>query len=63
MLLRADAGVAGERRGQFHDRAGVVGVMVVAGEQRHARRAAQRGGVKAVVLQPVARQLLQRRHA
>ena len=32
--------------------------MVVPGQQRHARRAAQRRGVKAVVLQPAIRQLL-----
>ena len=38
------------------------GVVIVPGQQRHARRAAQRRGVKAVVLQPAARQLLQRRH-
>ena len=52
----------GNAGGQFHDRAGVVGVVIVAGEQRHARRAAQRGGVKAVVLQARVRQLLQRGH-
>ena len=51
MLLGPDAGVAGKRRGQLHDRAGVVRVVIVAGEQRHARRAAQRRGVEAVVLQ------------
>ena len=53
MLSRPHAGVAGKRRRQFHDRAGVVGVVVVAGQQRRARGAAQRGGVEAVV--PAAR--------
>ena len=62
MLSRAHAGVAGKRGGQLHDRAGVVRMVVVAGQQRRAGRAAQRRGVKAVVLQPAGRQLLQRRH-
>ena len=58
----AHAGVAGEGRGQFHDGPGVVHVVVAAGEQGHARGAAQRGRVEAVVLQSVRRQLLQRGH-
>ncbi len=51
---RTHAGVAGKRRGQLHDRAGVVGVVIVPGQQRDAGWAAQCRGVKAVVLQPAA---------
>ncbi len=63
MVVRPDAGVAGERGGKFHDGAGVVGVVIVAGQQRRAGGAAQRGGVKAVVPEAVVRELLKRGHA
>ena len=61
-VSRANAGVAGKRRRQLHDRAGVVGVMIVSGEQRHARRAAQGSGVETRVLQARCSQPLRRRH-
>ena len=38
----------------FHDRAGVVGVVVAASQQRDACRRTQRGRVEAVVLQALA---------
>ena len=60
--LRPDARIAGEGRRQLHDRAGIVDVVIAAGEQRDARRAAERGGVEAVVAQPVRGHLLERRH-
>ena len=59
----AHAGVAGKGGGELHDGAGVVGMVVVAGQQGRAGRAAERGRMEAVVLQAAGRQLLQRRHA
>ena len=60
--LRTNAGVTGKGRGHLHDGAGIVAVVVVAGENGRACGRAQRGGVEAVVLQSVRRQLLERWH-
>ena len=61
---RTHAGVAREGGGQLHDRARVVGVVVVPGEQRGAGRAAERRGVEAVVAcRPAFGQPVERRHA
>ena len=59
---RPRAGVARERRGDFHDRARVVRMVVAAGQQRHARGRAEGRGVKAVVLEPLAGKAVERRH-
>ncbi len=60
--LRPHAGVPRERGRELHDRAGVVGVVVAAGEDRHARRRAERRRVEAVVLEPRSREPIERRH-
>ena len=56
--LGADRAVAGRRGGHLGDAAHADRVVVAPGQQRLARRRAQRGGVEAVVLQPVRRQPL-----
>ncbi len=60
--LGADASVTGKRGSQFHDRAGVVGVVIVPGQQRHTRRAAKRGCMEAIVLKPAGRKPVERGH-
>ena len=60
--LRPCSGVARECRRDFHDRARVVRVVVAAGQQGHARRRAECRRVEAVVLEPLARETIERRH-
>ena len=61
---RDDARVAGVAGAHLDDDAGADAVMIAAGEQRAARRAAERRGVEAGVLQPVLGELVhvRRRH-
>ena len=55
LVLGDDAVVAGEARGLFRDHAKAGRVVVAPGDQRGARRRAQRGGIKLRVTQPVLR--------
>src|SRR5262245_40034628 len=47
----ANTGVAGKGGGKLHDGAGIVHMMVAAGEQGHASWRAQRSGMKAIIAQ------------
>ncbi len=60
--LGALAGLAGERRRHVLHGAGVVGVVVAAGEQRRPRRGAQRARVEVVVAQALAGEAVERGH-
>src|SRR5205823_4539502 len=49
--LRADAGITGKRSREFHDRAGIVHVMIATRQQRSASRRTKRSSMKIVVTQ------------
>jgi len=60
--LRAYAGIARKCRGQFHDRAGIVHVMIATCEQRGASGRTKRSSVKVIVTQARGRELFGRFH-
>ena len=62
MLCGRAPGIARERRGDFHDRACVVRMVVATGQESHSRRRAECRGVEAVVLESLARETIERRH-
>jgi hypothetical protein len=61
LVLGDDAVVARESRGLFRDHAEAGGMMVAPGNQRSARRRAERGGVNVIVAQAVFRYAIHRR--
>src|SRR5207249_9934042 len=60
--LRTDAGITWKRSGEFHDRAGIVHVMVATRQQRSASRRTKRSSMKIVVTQARGRELFRRLH-
>ncbi len=61
LVLRDDAVVAREARGLFRDHAEARRVMIAAGDERRARRRAERRGMELRVAQPGLRDAVQRR--
>src|SRR6185503_5808507 len=61
-VLRANAGIAGKSSGEFHDSAGIVYVVVSAGEKCGASGRTKRGGMKTVIAQAGACQFVERGH-
>src|SRR6185503_18563230 len=60
--LRANAGIAGKSSGEFHDSAGIVYVVVSAGEKCGASGRTKRGGMKTVIAQAIGCQFIERGH-
>jgi len=60
--LRTDAGITGKRSGKFHDRAGIVHVMIATRQQRSASRRTKRSSMKIVVTQARVRELFRCLH-
>src|SRR6266404_4361667 len=60
--LRANAGITWKRSREFHDRAGIVHVMIASRQQRSASRRTKRSSMKIVVTQARGRELFRRLH-
>src|SRR4029077_7161665 len=60
--LRADSGIAWKRSGKFHDRTGIVHVMIATRQQRSASRRTKRSSMKIVITQARGRELFRCLH-